>query len=57
MKSGNITEEVKTTEYRESRESYMEEIKKKLPEIKSMEAMKAVYGAVVMCIENQALPR
>lgn len=57
MKAGKKTEEVKVTENRESREYYMKEIKKKLPEIESMEAMKAVYGAVVMCLENQSLPR
>lgn len=54
MKTGKITEAVKVAENRESREGYMDEIMKKLPEIKSMEAMKAIYGAVVMCLENQA---
>lgn len=54
MKTGKITEAVKVAENRESREEYMDEIMKKLPEIKSMEAMKAIYGAVVMCLENQA---
>ena len=55
MKADKKTEEVKVTENIEGREDYMEEIKKKLPEIKSVEAMKAVYGAVIMCIENQTL--
>ena len=56
MKAEKNIDEVKVTENRESREGYLEAIKKKLPEIKSKEAMKAVYGAVIMCIENESMP-
>ena len=42
-----------TKTYVTSKEEYTEEIKKMLPEIKTLEALKSIYEMTLICLTNE----